>query len=104
MGVGSAGGEFGVLIRRTCAGRRIWWRAGPPTPPRSSRRSSTGLASLASIPSARWRACNQARRSPCRGDTAKAKAAYQDFLTLWKDAERDIPILRQAQAEFGKLP
>jgi hypothetical protein len=32
-----------------------------------------------------------------RGDTAKAKAAYQDFLTLWKDADPDVPILQQAQ-------
>jgi eukaryotic-like serine/threonine-protein kinase len=39
-----------------------------------------------------------------QGNTAKAKAAYQDFLTLWKDADPDIPILRQAQAEYAKLP
>jgi tetratricopeptide (TPR) repeat protein len=37
------------------------------------------------------------------GDTAKAKAAYQDFLTLWKDADPDIPVLKQAKAEFAKL-
>ena len=37
------------------------------------------------------------------GDTAKAKAAYQDFLTLWKDADLDIPVLKQAKAEYGKL-
>jgi serine/threonine protein kinase len=34
---------------------------------------------------------------------AKAKAAYQDFLTLWKDADPDIPILKQAKAEYAKL-
>ena len=38
------------------------------------------------------------------GDTTKAKAAYQDFLTLWKDADPDIPILRQAKLEYAKLP
>jgi len=38
-----------------------------------------------------------------QGDTAKAKAAYQDFLTLWKDADPDIPILQQAKAEYVKL-
>ena len=38
-----------------------------------------------------------------QGDTGKAKAAYQDFLTLWKDADPDIPILKQAKAEFAKL-
>jgi eukaryotic-like serine/threonine-protein kinase len=38
-----------------------------------------------------------------QGDTAKAKAAYHDFLTLWKDADPDIPILKQAKAEYAKL-
>ena len=38
-----------------------------------------------------------------QGDTAKAKAAYQDFLTLWKDADPDIPILVAAKAEYAKL-
>jgi hypothetical protein len=37
------------------------------------------------------------------GDQNKAKAAYQDFLKLWKDADPDIPILRQAKAEYAKL-
>jgi eukaryotic-like serine/threonine-protein kinase len=36
-------------------------------------------------------------------DTAKAKAAYQDFLTLWKHADPDIPILKQAKAEYARL-
>jgi serine/threonine protein kinase/tetratricopeptide (TPR) repeat protein len=39
-----------------------------------------------------------------QGETAKAKAAYQDFLTLWRDADPDIPILKQAKAEYAKLP
>jgi len=38
-----------------------------------------------------------------QGDTAKAKTAYRDFLTLWKDADPDIPILKQAKAEDAKL-
>jgi Flp pilus assembly protein TadD len=37
------------------------------------------------------------------GDTAKAKAAYQDFFTLWKDADPDIPILKEAKLEYAKL-
>ncbi len=36
-------------------------------------------------------------------DQAKAKAAYQDFLTLWKDADPDIPVLKQARAEYARL-
>jgi DNA-binding winged helix-turn-helix (wHTH) protein/tetratricopeptide (TPR) repeat protein len=38
-----------------------------------------------------------------QGDTVKARAAYQDFLTLWKDADPDIPVLQQAKAEYAKL-
>jgi eukaryotic-like serine/threonine-protein kinase len=38
-----------------------------------------------------------------QGDTAKARVAYQDFLTLWKDADPDIPILIAAKAEYAKL-
>jgi eukaryotic-like serine/threonine-protein kinase len=37
------------------------------------------------------------------GDTAKAKGAYQDFFNLWKEADPDIPILKQAKAEFARL-
>jgi eukaryotic-like serine/threonine-protein kinase len=37
------------------------------------------------------------------GDRTKAKAAYQDFLGLWKNADPDIPILKQAQAEYARL-
>jgi serine/threonine protein kinase/tetratricopeptide (TPR) repeat protein len=37
------------------------------------------------------------------GDATKAKSAYQDFLTLWKDADPDIPILKEAKAEYAKL-
>ena len=38
-----------------------------------------------------------------KGDTAKAKAAYQDFVTLWKDADPDIPILIASKGEYAKL-
>ncbi len=37
------------------------------------------------------------------GDSAKARNAYQDFFTAWKDADPDIPILKQAKAEYTKL-
>jgi tetratricopeptide (TPR) repeat protein len=43
------------------------------------------------------------RACAMRGDASKAKAAYQDFLTLWKDADPDIPILKEAKTEFAKL-
>jgi len=37
------------------------------------------------------------------GDQGKAKSAYQDFLTLWKDADPDIPLLKQAKTEYERL-
>jgi eukaryotic-like serine/threonine-protein kinase len=37
------------------------------------------------------------------GDGGKAKVAYQDFFNLWKDADPDIPILKQAKAEYANL-
>ena len=46
---------------------------------------------------------NSVALTPLHGDTVKARAAYQDFLTLWKDADPDIPILKQAKAEYAKL-
>ena len=45
-----------------------------------------------------------ARAYDMQGDTVKARTAYQDFFGLWKDADPDIPILKQAQAEYAKLP
>jgi eukaryotic-like serine/threonine-protein kinase len=42
-----------------------------------------------------------ARAYAMQGDTIKAKAAYQNFLALWKDADPDIPILKQAKAEYA---
>ncbi len=47
---------------------------------------------------------NLGRAYTISGDAAKARAAYQDFLALWKDADPDIPILKQAKAEYAKLP
>jgi serine/threonine protein kinase/tetratricopeptide (TPR) repeat protein len=44
-----------------------------------------------------------ARSYALTGDAAKARTTYQDFLTLWKDADPDIPILQEAKAEYAKL-
>jgi serine/threonine protein kinase/lipoprotein NlpI len=44
-----------------------------------------------------------ARAYALQGDTAKARTKYQDFLTLWKDADPDIPVLIAAKAEYAKL-
>jgi hypothetical protein len=37
------------------------------------------------------------------GDKTKAQTAYRDFLMLWKEADPDIPVLKQAQAEYARL-
>jgi hypothetical protein len=37
------------------------------------------------------------------GDMPKARAAYQDFFALWKDADPDVPILKEAKAEYEHL-
>ncbi len=44
-----------------------------------------------------------ARAFALSGDTAKARTAYQDFFTQWKDGDSDIPILKQATTEYTKL-
>lgn len=44
-----------------------------------------------------------ARAYALRGNIDKSRAAYQDFFTVWKDADQDIPILKQARAEYSKL-
>jgi eukaryotic-like serine/threonine-protein kinase len=44
-----------------------------------------------------------ARAYALSGDTAKSRTAYQDFLAIWKDADPDLPILKQAKSEYAKL-
>ena len=46
---------------------------------------------------------NLGRAYVLQGDHAKARTAYQDFLARWKDADSDIPVLKEAQAEYAKL-
>ena len=38
-----------------------------------------------------------------QGNTTAAKSAYQDFFAAWKDADPDVPVLKQAKAEYEKL-
>jgi serine/threonine protein kinase/tetratricopeptide (TPR) repeat protein len=46
---------------------------------------------------------NLARAYVLQGDTAKARTAYQDFFAAWKDADADVPVLKDAKAEYEKL-
>ena len=59
------------------------------------RRETVGCGALARL--------GLARAYALEGDTVRARAAYQDFLTLWKDADPDIPIYKQAKAEYANL-
>ena len=45
-----------------------------------------------------------ARALVLSGDTVKAKSAYNDLLTLWKNADPDVPVLREARAEYARVP
>jgi hypothetical protein len=44
-----------------------------------------------------------ARAYALAGDTAKSRAAFQDFFNTWKTADPEIPVLREAKAEFAKV-
>jgi eukaryotic-like serine/threonine-protein kinase len=44
-----------------------------------------------------------ARAYVMAGDKARARVAYQDFFALWKDADPDVPVLRDVKAEYAKL-
>jgi eukaryotic-like serine/threonine-protein kinase len=44
-----------------------------------------------------------ARAHALEGDTAKARVAYEDFLELWKGADPDIPLFKEAKAEYARL-
>ena len=71
-------------------------------PPRSSK-SFWIMAALWQLQTGFAGVSRLARAYALQGGTAKARAKYQDFLTLWKDADPDIPIFKQAKAEYAKV-
>ena len=79
-------------------------QSAPRRPPRSSR----GLIDHRSIvlvdPIDALARLQLARALALTGDTVKAKSAYNDLLTLWKNADPDIPALKEARAEYARLP
>ena len=88
-----------------CAGSRPDWRGGATAEFRKFV-DHCGIVvnfpwgALARLGLARAYALDAQNRSAARD---QARAAYQNFLTLWKDADPDIPIYQQAQAEYAKL-
>jgi Tfp pilus assembly protein PilF len=69
----------------------------------SSRKRSKSFTALRAAPDAALAYLGLARAYSLRGDTLKVRGAYRDFLTLWQDADPDIPILKQAKAEYAQL-
>ena len=63
------------------------------------------IEALAHLGVARANALKSRTSQGADADAARVRAlaAYQDFLTLWKDADPDIPILKEAKAEYAKL-
>ncbi|HSS95807.1 MAG TPA: tetratricopeptide repeat protein, partial [Terriglobales bacterium] len=64
------------------------------------------LTNKTSYPTVSTRAVSMvgvARAYAMQGDKGKARTAYQDFFAYWKDADQDVPLLKQAQAEYAKL-
>ena len=102
-----------VCIRRIFAGRHTWQPGKAKQPPRSFRRfiDHSGIVwncwtgALAHLGVARANALQARSSQGADADLARSRAlaAYKDFLTLWKDADPDIPILKQAKAEYAKL-
>ena len=83
---------------------RTLQRIEPPKPPPSSSGSST-IASIVLVdPMGAMARLQLARALALSGDTVKAKRAYDDLLTLWKDADPKIPIVEAARAEYARLP
>ena len=66
---------------------------------------SDPMGALAHLGVARANALQAKNSQGADADAARlrARAAYEDFLTLWKDADPDVPILKQAKAEYAKL-
>ena len=84
-------GEAFIAVRRYAEARAEFQKV-------LDHRGLVGLDPIGAL--AHWRL---GRTYALSGDNAKAKSAYESFLTLWKDADRDIPILKQAKAEYAKL-
>ncbi len=92
-----------TLIPSISAERPIWRRVRAIKLRQSFRRCWIIAGSYLTNPLAHSRILVSLAPTCCRGDTAKARSAYQDFLTLWKDADSDIPVFVAAKSEYAKL-
>ena len=112
---------FPVSIRRIYAGRHIWQADKAVLPPRNFKRFSITAGSCGVAGPERWRVWAWRVPTRCRRKHRKApmpmppgatpSPPFKDFLALWKDADPDphphphpdIPILKEAKAEYSKL-
>ena len=92
-----------AAIPPMCAVRRTLPQDVARRPRRNFRKSSITAVSFLADPIGALAHLQLGRAYVVSGDMTKAKKAYQDFLTLWKDADPDIPVLKQASAEYAKL-
>ena len=101
-----------VCIRYMCVGKRIWPLDREALQQGSSRRLSITAALCGIAGREHWRIWEWRERTHCKphgqgaeADAARVRAlaAYKDFLALWKDADADVPVLKEAKAEYAKL-
>jgi hypothetical protein len=89
-----------------CAAKLIWPHSRATKPPPNSGKFQKFLdhrGIVVSDPVGAVARLQLGRAFALSGDKTKPKAAYQDFLTVWKDADTDLPILKQAKAEYARL-
>ena len=79
-------------------------RASPQRPPPSSSGFSITVASSLVDPDERHGTPAAGASARALGRHVKAKSAYNDLFTLWKDADQDLPVVRDARAEYARLP
>ena len=103
MGVGSAIGKYGVLYPAYVRGQAYVMLGRGAEAAAEFQKILDNPGIVFADPVGAIARLQLARAFKVSGDTAKAKTAYQDFLALWKDADPDIPILKQAQAEYARL-
>ena len=91
------------FIRSTCAARPIWPHSQGAEAAVEFQKILDHRGIVVSDPIGALAHLQLGRAFALSGDKTKAKTAYEDFLTLWKDADRDVPVLKQAQAEYAKM-
>ena len=86
-----------------CVVRPIWPRTKASKPPSNFRRFSITPDVIVSDPVGALARLQMGRALVESGDEPRAKIAFEEFLTLWRDADPDIPIFKQAKAEYARL-